>query len=85
MHKLLLAICVAAMTPEGPRLANCQVLEEKPERWYLSESECIKKAQELQTAYDAEFRNTGIVGRLSCVSKKRLEEIHTESRGKIKA
>ena len=85
MFKLLMAVCLAVMTPQGPRFVNCNVMVEQPERWYQSEEECATKAKALQAQYEEQFRDTPVVGRLSCLSKKQLDEIENKHRQRIPA
>tara|TARA_R100001163_G_scaffold38116_2_gene29045 strand:+ start:2804 stop:3061 length:258 start_codon:yes stop_codon:yes gene_type:complete len=85
MFKLLLAVCLGVMTPQGPRLVNCSVMVEQPERWYQSEEECAVKAKELQKRHEEQFKGTPVIGRLSCLPKERLEEIEAKHGEKIRA
>ena len=85
MFKLLLAACLGVMTPQGPSLVNCNVMAEEPKRWYQSEEECATKAKALQEQYEEQFKGTPVIGRLSCLSKERLEEIEAKHGEKIKA
>ena len=66
------------MTPQGPALTNCNAMVEQPERWYQNEKECITKSEELQKNYEEQFEGTPVVGRISCLSKERIDEIETK-------
>lgn len=80
-----MATCLAMMTPYGPQLANCQIMVEQPERWYQSEEECAVKAKELRELHEEQFKDTPVVGRVSCLPKKQLDEIKARHGEKIRA
>jgi len=85
MFKLLMATCLAMMTPHGPQLANCQIMVEQPERWYQDKEECMQRAQTLRELHEEQFKDTPVVGRVSCLSKEQLEEIEARHGEKIRA
>ncbi len=85
MFKILMAVCLAVMTPQGPRFVNCNVMVEQPERWYQSEEECSARVEELQGQYSDHFEGTPMVARVACLPKERLEEIENDHRRRIPA
>lgn len=85
MFKLILAVCLWVMTPQGPRFVNCNAMVEQPERWYQNEEECTTKAKELQKLHEEQFKDTPVVGRMSCLSKEQFDEIEEKYRGNIGA